>query len=88
RDSGTAKLKSQEGEAPAQSRDAEAFEAEPVLKTFNAQKFIEEVTKKAEELIQKAKDKVPCFSNKSNGPCLSGIYDLTTVKTFYGQNFF
>ncbi len=59
-----------------------------MLKTFNAQKFIEEVTKKAEELIQKAKDKVPCFSNKSNGPCLSGIYDLTTVKTFYGQNFF
>jgi hypothetical protein len=51
------------------------------------EKLIDDVAAKAEELIQKAKQGIPGFSNKKNGPCLSGVYDPKTKKTFFGQNF-
>ncbi|MET4083686.1 hypothetical protein ABIB40_003658 [Pedobacter sp. UYP30] len=51
------------------------------------EKFIDDVTKKAAELIKKADEGIFGFSKRKNGPCLSGVYDPKTNKTFFGQNF-
>ncbi len=76
-----------EKKGPKVEGEHEAFEdpAPPSPRTNPA--LVEAVAKKAAELVENVENGIEGFSNTKNGPCLSGVYDPVTGKTFFGQNF-
>lgn len=75
----TNRVANQEGEAPKQEGEFEAFEDSPGARRTN-QNLIDAVE-------TEAANRIANNSNRKNGPCLTGIFNPVTGKTVFGENF-